>query len=163
MSKKEWWKKETTHKAFRVWFWFIIGIISSLITISCLIISIIYATKELNVDFTLLYFVIFLFVSLFSFWMANRYSNMSDIEVEREKELEYTLVKDYTPEQLRVCPICGKPHIHIKWKKFSKGKALAGILLSGGRTYGALFGIPTNKRVTAYCPDCGNTFTVLND
>lgn len=93
----------------------------------------------------------------------NKKTAESILAEDREaNEINDKLAKVYYPEELDVCPICGKTHIHIKYKKFSKTKAIIGLALTK-RLYGALCGVPTNKHIKARCPDCGNTFTVLND
>ncbi len=59
------------------------------------------------------------------------------------------------------CPECCGTHIVYKPKGFSKAKALLGLAITG-RSYGVIFGIPSNKNVKAYCKECGKRFTVIN-
>lgn len=59
------------------------------------------------------------------------------------------------------CPECGGTHIIYKTKGFSKSKALLGVAITG-RSYGVIFGVPSNKNVKAYCKDCGKRFAVIN-
>ena len=102
----------------------------------------------------------------FAFGIMNSKSKqcekMSDEEFSAQRADEITRKKvvylQYDNEAI-VCPHCGSHDILLKEKKFSKSKAFIGATIFGLK--GAVFGIPSNKRVKCCCADCGHKFEAV--
>ena len=91
-----------------------------------------------------------------------KYSKMSDEEFSAQQVDDITrktvVYLDYDNEAI-VCPHCGSHDILLKEKKFSKSKAFIGATIFGLK--GAVFGIPSHKRVKCCCADCGHKFEAV--
>lgn len=60
------------------------------------------------------------------------------------------------PEEYLCCPKCGSRELHAEHKGFSGGKALAGVIATGG--IGLLAGTIGSRDTQITCLKCGNTF-----
>lgn len=100
-------------------------------------------------------------LSVFLFIISVAVLNMTDKEFSEatsHTNAESIVYLHYDNEAIQ-CPHCGSTDILLKEKKFSKTKAFIGMTAFGVK--GAVFGIPSHKKVKCRCADCGHEFEAV--
>ena len=137
--------------------------VMSIICFVCFIVFLIVKLTTNGGNDLIIGIVMFGIVGLITLCVGVSVGNMTDEEYSKASKSSSTSAESvvylhYDNEAIQ-CPHCGSTNILLKEKKFSKSKAFIGMTAFGIK--GAVFGIPSHKRVKCCCADCGHKFEAV--